>query len=103
MLFSAPGFSLNETSASLTVALSGSRSAWKLNPEKEKDRGRACVDADMGPPVSSRFRRDSVEPLDDERECRVVRENMRGDCFPEVDMGEVGLQERADNDIRHAT
>ena len=69
MLFSAPGLSLNEVSASLTVSLSGSKSVWKSNPENEKDRARACfvvVGANMGPSVSSRFRRDSVESLDDE-------------------------------------
>lgn len=69
MLFSAPGLSLNATSVSLMVSLSGSKSAWKLNPEKEKDRVLAClvaVGAIMGPSVSSRFRRDSIESLDDE-------------------------------------
>jgi len=69
MLFSAPGRSLSEVSPSLTVALSGSKSASKSNPENEKDRARACfvaVDANMGPSVSSRFRRDFVEALDDE-------------------------------------
>lgn len=50
------------------VSLSGSKSAWKLNPESEKDRGLACLvvaGAIMGPSVSSRFRKDSAESLDE--------------------------------------
>ena len=52
MLVSAPGLSLNwEVSASLTVSLSGSKSAWKLDAENEKDPTRAYfvdVGANMG-------------------------------------------------------
>ena len=50
----------------------------------------------MGPSVSSRFRRDSVESLDGEREWRAEWGDAR------FDVEEGGLRKWADSGIRHA-
>lgn len=71
----------------------------------EKDRGLAflgVVAASMGPSESSRFRKESVESLDNQREWGGESGVARGWCSAEVDVGDVGVRERAESGIRHA-